>query len=79
MAPAYTPANMMNAPTGPSWKVTGSSSATVSAGPMPGRMPTTVPSTTPREGPQEVPVLEDDRESLQERRGRFHRMAWEQL
>ena len=26
----------------------------------------------PDERPQEVPVLEDDRESLQERRGRFH-------
>ena len=37
MAPAYTPANMMNAPTGPSWNVTGSSSATVRAGPDAGQ------------------------------------------
>src|SRR5262245_12587560 len=41
------PANMMSDPAGSSLNVTGSSSATVSAGPMPGRTPTAVPSSTP--------------------------------
>src|SRR3712207_4347444 len=42
------PAKRMNAPTGSSkLKVMGSSSATVSAGPMPGSTPTSVPSVTP--------------------------------
>src|SRR5688500_903664 len=38
---------MMNALNGSSVKVTGSSKATVNAGPMPGRTPTAVPSVTP--------------------------------
>jgi hypothetical protein len=41
------PANMMSEPAGSSLKVTGSSSATVSAGPIPGSTPTAVPSSTP--------------------------------
>src|SRR5262245_31236875 len=41
------PANMISEPAGSSLKVTGSSRATVSAGPMPGRTPTAVPSITP--------------------------------
>src|SRR5512138_2808088 len=41
------PANMMSEPAGSSLKVTGNSSATVSAGPMPGSTPTAVPSSTP--------------------------------
>src|SRR5829696_10502636 len=42
------PANMMNAPVGSSkLNVIGSSSAIVSAGPMPGSTPTNVPSSTP--------------------------------
>src|SRR6476659_10943842 len=41
------PANMMNAALGLTLYVTGSSSATVIAGPMPGRTPTAVPSSTP--------------------------------
>ena len=42
------PANRMNAPTGSlKLNVIGSSSATVSAGPMPGSTPTSVPSVTP--------------------------------
>src|SRR5262245_39158066 len=42
------PAKRMKAPTGSSkLKVIGSSSAMVSAGPMPGRTPTSVPSVTP--------------------------------
>jgi hypothetical protein len=42
------PANRMNAPTGSEkLNVIGSSSATVSAGPMPGSTPTSVPSVTP--------------------------------
>ena len=41
------PANMISEPAGSSLKVTGSSSATVSAGPMPGSTPTAVPSSTP--------------------------------
>ena len=41
------PANMMNALVGSSVKVAGSSSAIVSAGPMPGSTPTAVPSVTP--------------------------------
>ena len=38
---------MMKAAVGSRLKVTGSSSATVSAGPMPGSTPTAVPSVTP--------------------------------
>ncbi len=38
---------MMSEPAGSSLKVIGSSSATVSAGPMPGSTPTAVPSSTP--------------------------------
>ena len=38
---------MISEPAGSSLKVTGSSSATVSAGPMPGSTPTAVPSSTP--------------------------------
>ena len=38
---------MMKAPVGSRLRVTGSSSAMVSAGPMPGRMPIRVPSVTP--------------------------------
>ena len=38
---------MMKAPVGSSVRVTGSSRAMVSAGPMPGRMPMSVPSVTP--------------------------------
>ena len=38
---------MMSEPAGSSLNVTGSSSATVSAGPMPGSTPTAVPSSTP--------------------------------
>src|SRR5688572_20857330 len=38
---------MMNALSGSSANVTGSSNATVNAGPMPGRTPTAVPSVTP--------------------------------
>src|SRR5688572_15618267 len=41
------PANMISEPAGSSLKVIGSSSATVSAGPMPGSTPTAVPSMTP--------------------------------
>src|SRR5688572_13478667 len=41
------PPNMMNALSGSSVKVTGSSNATVKAGPMPGRTPTAVPRVTP--------------------------------
>src|SRR5688572_4663509 len=41
------PPNMMNALIGSSEKVTGRSTATVSAGPMPGNTPTAVPSVTP--------------------------------
>src|SRR5688572_1580651 len=41
------PANMMNAAVGSSEYVTGRSSATVSAGPIPGNTPTAVPSVTP--------------------------------
>ena len=42
------PANRMNAPTGSSkLNVIGSSSAIVSAGPIPGSTPTSVPSVTP--------------------------------
>src|SRR4051812_9862932 len=41
------PANMMIDPAGSSLKVIGSSSATVSAGPIPGRTPTAVPRRTP--------------------------------
>jgi hypothetical protein len=39
---------MIKALVGARWNVTGSSSATVSAGPIPGRMPMAVPSVTPR-------------------------------
>src|SRR5687767_14500104 len=41
------PANMMSAPVGSSLTVSGSSIATVSAGPTPGSTPTNVPSVTP--------------------------------
>ena len=41
------PANMMKAGTGSSVNVTGRSSATVIAGPMPGSTPIIVPRTTP--------------------------------
>src|SRR5688572_3633451 len=41
------PANMMNALVGSRLKVTGRSTATVSAGPMPGSTPTAVPRVTP--------------------------------
>lgn len=41
------PANMMKAPVGSSPYVTGSSSATAMAGPMPGRTPMAVPRSTP--------------------------------
>src|SRR3990172_3286881 len=41
------PANMMSAPVGSSFTVSGSSIATVSAGPTPGSTPTAVPSVTP--------------------------------
>src|SRR6185436_2305372 len=41
------PANMMSAPVGSSFTVSGSSMATVSAGPTPGNTPTKVPSVTP--------------------------------
>src|SRR6188474_819738 len=41
------PANMMNAALGLTLYVTGSSSATVMAGPIPGSTPTAVPSSTP--------------------------------
>src|SRR6185436_4313578 len=41
------PANMMIAPVASSEKVSGSSSATVIAGPIPGSTPTAVPSSTP--------------------------------
>src|SRR3954452_22022133 len=41
------PANMMNADVGSRVNVTGSSSATAMAGPMPGSTPTKVPSSTP--------------------------------
>src|SRR5688572_265415 len=41
------PANMMSAPVGSSLTVSGSSIATVSAGPTPGSTPTKVPSVTP--------------------------------
>src|SRR5688572_1833441 len=41
------PANMMSAPVGSSFTVSGSSIATVSAGPTPGSTPTNVPSVTP--------------------------------
>src|SRR5918994_1319061 len=41
------PANMMNEPVGSRLYVTGSSSATVIAGPIPGSTPMTVPSVTP--------------------------------
>src|SRR5687768_10072480 len=41
------PANMMSAPVGSSFVVSGSSIATVSAGPTPGRTPTSVPNVTP--------------------------------
>jgi hypothetical protein len=42
------PANMMNACVGSMPLVTGSSSATAIAGPMPGSTPTKVPRNTPR-------------------------------
>src|SRR4051812_17564388 len=41
------PPNMMNAAVGSSWAVTGRSSATVRAGPMPGKTPMAVPTVTP--------------------------------
>src|SRR5512134_3941247 len=41
------PANMMSAPVGSSFTVSGSSIATVSAGPTPGSTPTSVPQVTP--------------------------------
>src|SRR5262245_9804283 len=41
------PANMMSAPVGSSFTVSGRSIATVSAGPTPGSTPTKVPSVTP--------------------------------
>src|SRR5688500_19370874 len=41
------PANMMSAPVGSSFTVSGSSIATVSAGPTPGSTPTKVPGVTP--------------------------------
>ena len=41
------PANRISAPVGSRVNVIGSSSATVSAGPMPGSTPTSVPSVTP--------------------------------
>src|SRR6476619_513228 len=41
------PANRISAPVGSRVNVIGSSSATVSAGPMPGSTPTRVPSVTP--------------------------------
>src|SRR6185503_10965328 len=41
------PANMISAPVGSSFAVSGSSIATVSAGPTPGSTPTNVPSVTP--------------------------------
>src|SRR5688572_18587373 len=41
------PANMISAPVGSSFTVSGSSIATVSAGPTPGSTPTKVPSVTP--------------------------------
>src|SRR5688572_560463 len=41
------PANMISAPVGSSLTVSGSSIATVSAGPTPGSTPTKVPSVTP--------------------------------
>src|SRR5690606_9631173 len=48
MAPYSTPANMMKAAVGATFTVTGSSSAMVSAGPMPGSTPTAVPSSDPK-------------------------------
>ena len=41
------PANMISAPVGSSFTVSGSSIATVSAGPTPGSTPIAVPSVTP--------------------------------
>lgn len=41
------PANMIIDPVAPNDRLTGSSKATVSAGPMPGMTPTAVPSITP--------------------------------
>ncbi len=41
------PANMIIEPVAPNDRLTGRSSATVSAGPMPGITPTAVPSRTP--------------------------------
>ena len=41
------PANMINAPVGSIFEVTGRSNATVNAGPIPGRTPIAVPSVTP--------------------------------
>src|SRR6185436_20833772 len=41
------PANMISAPVGSSFAVSGSNIATVSAGPTPGSTPTNVPSVTP--------------------------------
>jgi hypothetical protein len=41
------PPNMMKAPIGSSFEVSGKSMATVSAGPMPGSTPTAVPKLTP--------------------------------
>ena len=55
---------MMNAPTGPSWKVTGSSKATVSAGPDAGQDADDRAEHDADERPQQVAVLQDDRESL---------------
>src|SRR3546814_5096394 len=47
MAPSNTPANKIEAATGPTDTVTGNSNAKVNAGPMPGRMPIAVPNIGP--------------------------------
>src|SRR5690606_5552463 len=47
IAPYKTPANIINADTGPTDTVTGNSKAIVKAGPIPGKIPMAVPSTEP--------------------------------
>ena len=61
------PANRMNAPTGSlKLNVIGSSSAIVSAGPMPGSTPTSVPSVTPARGQQQVLRRQDVGEAVEQ-------------
>ena len=69
------PANMISEPAGSSLKVIGSSSATVSAGPMPGSTPTAVPSMHADQREQQVHRLQRDGEALGQCGERVHQSS----